>query len=92
MSNPSVYALLVGIDRYSDPVPALAGCVNDMLAVKKFLENRVPSNRLKMKVIMDEEATRMNIVGAWENHLGQAGENDVVFFYYMWTWLTRACA
>jgi len=31
MEDRNIYALLVGIDRYKSPVPALEGCVNDML-------------------------------------------------------------
>ncbi|RMG23645.1 MAG: caspase family protein [Bacteroidetes bacterium] len=82
MSNQTVYALLVGIDTYQPPVPALAGCVNDMLAVKQFLENRVARDRLKMEVLMNERATRTNIVRMFEKHLGKAKEGDVAFFYY----------
>lgn len=82
MSTSTVYALLVGIDNYQPPVPALAGCVNDMLAVKSFLENRVPAGSLKMEVLMNERATRLNIVRMFEKHLTQAKEGDVAFFYY----------
>lgn len=82
MSKSNVYALLVGIDTYQPPVPALAGCVNDMLAVKEFLENRVPRKSLKLEVLMNEQATRLNIVRRFEEHLTQAGEDDVAFFYY----------
>ena len=82
MSTSTVYALLVGIDTYQPPTPALSGCVNDMLAVKKFLENRVPSKQLKMEVLMNERGTRVNVVRMFEKHLSQATEDDVVFFYY----------
>ena len=82
MPNGNVYALLVGIDKYLPPVPALEGCVNDMLAIKQFLESRVDPPKLRMEVLMDADATRMNIVDKFEAHLGQAGPDDVAFFYY----------
>jgi hypothetical protein len=37
----NIYALLVGIDEYISPVPSLKGCVNDIMAVKEYLEKRV---------------------------------------------------
>ena len=36
-----VYALLVGIDDYPAPVPALSGCRNDIEAIKALLSVRV---------------------------------------------------
>lgn len=84
MPKPKIYALLVGIDKYPAPVPPLEGCVNDMLAVKEFLENR--TNRegydLDLSYLIDEDATRLNIVYRFENHLARATENDIAFFYY----------
>ena len=84
MPKPKIYALLVGIDKYAPPVPPLEGCVNDMLAVKAFLENR--TNRagydLDLTFLIDEDATRLNIVYKFEKHLARATENDIAFFYY----------
>ena len=82
MPDGNVYALLVGIDKYLPPVPALEGCVNDMLAVKQFLEARVDPLKLQMEVLMNADATRMGIVEKFETHLAQAGPEDVAFFYY----------
>lgn len=80
----NLYALLVGIDRYLPPVPALDGCVNDMHSVRDYLYSlEGPSSySLKMEILENEEATRLNIVRKFEHHLTQAGENDMVFFYY----------
>lgn len=82
MENRNIYALLVGIDKYPPPIPSLAGCVNDMLAVKRFLENRTQPGKLHLEVLMNEQATRMNVVEKFESHLGIAGPEDVAFFYY----------
>ena len=77
-----VYALLVGIDKYLPPVPPLDGCVNDMRAVRDYLKSRIPEDRLHMEILENEEATRMNIVSKFTDHLTQAGEADLAFFYY----------
>jgi len=82
MEDRNIYALLVGIDRYKSPVPALEGCVNDMLAVKRFLQHRISPQKLNLVTLIDEEATRMNIVEKFETHLARAGKNDTAFFYY----------
>lgn len=84
MPKPKIYALLVGIDKYKAPVPPLEGCVNDMIAVKQFLESRTNADdyELDLAFLMDADATRLNIVYKFETHLARATENDIVFFYY----------
>jgi hypothetical protein len=80
----NLYALLVGIDRYSAPVTPLRGCVNDVKAVQDYLEGRVTSEavHLHLQVLLDEQATRQAVIDGFRNHLCKAGSNDVVLFYY----------
>ncbi len=84
MSTRNLFALFVGIDTYQPPIPSLAGCVNDMVAMRDFIRNR--TNRdgftLHEKTLMNEQATRLNIIQGFEHHLAKAGPNDVAFFYY----------
>ena len=93
MSTPSVYALLVGVDRYDNPqqAPHLRGCVADTQAMYDFLTTRleIPDDRiLWLTSKMDQSeppemrATRDNILRGWQQHLAQAGEGDHVFFHY----------
>jgi hypothetical protein len=84
MSTPRIYALLVGIDKYLPPVPALDGCVNDMRAMHGFLERRAQQTGaiLDAVILENQEATRLNIVSKFETHLTQAGPDDIAFFYY----------
>ncbi|MDX2249280.1 MAG: caspase family protein [Bacteroidia bacterium] len=84
MSSKNIYALLVGIDKYKHPVPALDGCVNDMRAMRDFLDRKARRNGipLKMEVLENEDATRQNIVSKFETHLTKATKDDIVFFYY----------
>ncbi|MEM7368444.1 MAG: caspase family protein [Bacteroidota bacterium] len=84
MSTPSIYALLVGIDKYLPPVPALDGCVNDMRAIRDYLEKRTEDSNtpLHLVVLENDQATRLNIVNKFETHLTQAKEGDIAFFYF----------
>ncbi|MEL6590620.1 MAG: caspase family protein, partial [Bacteroidota bacterium] len=80
----TIYALLVGIDKYQAPVPPLDGCVNDMRAFGQFLQKRADRNNLDYQPIIleNEQATRINIVQKFETHLTQAGPDDIAVFYY----------
>lgn len=93
MSNPSIYALLVGVDRYDNPqqAPNLRGCVADTQAMYNFLTTRlqVPEDRilwltstLEGSEPAEQRATRENIIRGWQQHLTKAGEGDQVFFHY----------
>jgi pimeloyl-ACP methyl ester carboxylesterase len=78
-----LYALLVAIDQYAAPVSPLNGCVNDVLAIKTYLEERVkePSN-LHIQTLLNQESTYAGIISAFRSHLGQAKAGDAVLFYY----------
>ena len=77
-------ALLVGIDGYTSPVPALHGCVNDVDAVARLLTRRAADagDRLELVVLRDQEATRQAVIDAFRSHLGAAGAADTALFYY----------
>ncbi|HEY4048406.1 MAG TPA: caspase family protein [Acidobacteriaceae bacterium] len=82
--NRNLYGLLVGIDRYPAPIPALSGCVNDIRAIEAFLNNRTGTQTIRpdLKVLLNEQATRQAVIDGFLQHLGQAGKDDVVLFYY----------
>ena len=84
MAQGSIYALLVGIDKYQPPVPALDGCVNDMRAIRDFLQRRAAENGtpLHLEVLENAQATRLQVVKRFEDHLSQAGPEDTAFFYF----------
>ncbi|MEM9091502.1 MAG: caspase family protein [Cyanobacteria bacterium P01_F01_bin.53] len=81
-----LYALLVGINKYDrrSNISRLKGCVNDVLGMQTYLEGRVAEGEfdLHLKVLTDKQATYQNIVEGFQTHLGQAGAEDVVLFYY----------
>ncbi|VXD17531.1 Caspase domain-containing protein [Planktothrix serta PCC 8927] len=80
----SIYALLVGIDKYQGSVPTLKGCVNDITAIAQYLKERVAKDQyqLHLKTLLDEEATRQAIIDGFCKHLCNAQSNDTVLFYY----------
>ncbi|MEL6133383.1 MAG: caspase family protein, partial [Bacteroidota bacterium] len=84
MSNRRIFALLVGIDKYQSPVPPLDGCVNDMRAMRDYLKRYAERKGIPihLEVLENEQATRLNIVTKFEQHLTQANEDDIAFFYY----------
>lgn len=80
----TVYALLVGIDKYLPPVTPLRGCVTDIEAMHSYLASRVGREgcRLDAIVLRNEEAKRQVVIDNFVNHLGKAGPEDVALFYY----------
>ncbi|GAA6620337.1 caspase domain-containing protein [Scytonema sp. NUACC26] len=80
----NIYALIVGIDEYVSPVPPLSGCVNDIMAIKEYLEGRVSQDgyKLHLRTLLNQDATRQAIVEGFQQHLCQASSEDVAFFCY----------
>ncbi|MEH2092984.1 caspase family protein [Nostoc sp.] len=80
----NLYALLVGIDDYVSPVRPLKGCINDILAVKAYLEGRVATDGYQMHLhtLLNEEATRQSVIEGFRHHLSQANSEDVALFYF----------
>ena len=80
----NIYALLVGIDAYSHPVPPLQGCVNDIRAIAEYLQGRVTqaNYQLHLRTLTDYDATRQGIIDGFRQHLSQAKSGDIALFYY----------
>ena len=76
------YALLVGINEYTNITP-LAGCVTDVLLQKELLIHRFGFKPNNTRILTDEQATRQNILKAFEDHLiAKAKPDDVVVFHF----------
>src|SRR5262245_59626455 len=84
----TIYGLLVGIDDYPPAVPKLQGCVNDVLEMQQYLESRVERGEsrledvLKLRVLVNHEASREVVIRDFRAHLGQAGAGEVALFCY----------
>lgn len=79
-----LYALLVGVDKYKS-IRGLAGCVNDVIAMREYLESAAKQDDLKadIKFLLDEDAVKDNIVKNFTEHLiDRPGPDDIALFYY----------
>jgi Caspase domain len=77
-----LYALLVAINNYKPPVPALRGCINDLQKVASYLEKESRDFEVHVHKLIDSEATKDNIVKAFTTHFEAANSDDVVLFYF----------
>lgn len=82
-STPRKLALLVGINEYSGTIPALKGCVNDVMLQKELLIYRFGFKSEDIRILTDKQTTRQGILTAFEEHLiQQAKPGDVVVFHF----------
>ncbi len=84
MPTQRIYALMVAINDYPIDRHRLNGCINDRDALHDFLQRKIatePDLELYAKLLTNEEATRDNIVRAFE-WFTQARKEDICLFYY----------
>ena len=88
----TIYALLVGINDYLGGVTGLHGCVNDVKCMKEFLELRTAGGEFAFKPRIltsgdpqnpkEAKPTREAVIKGFQEHLSQAGPDDIALFYY----------
>ncbi|KAF8752468.1 Caspase domain [Rhizoctonia solani] len=66
ISQAALHALIIGINKYVANVH-LAAAVPDALSFKEYLTNDLLVPEEQIKVILDEEATRANIIKAFQD-------------------------
>ena len=78
-----IYALVIGINDYVS-LPKLTGAVNDARAVEEFLKSQmnVPSGRIRL--LLDEGASRREILDAFSqlSKDGEINRDDPILIYY----------
>ncbi|GAP63411.1 hypothetical protein ARMA_1834 [Ardenticatena maritima] len=81
--RPTTRALLIGIDAYAQPhVPDLQGCVADVLAVRDMLVRRFGVSPEQITLLTNEQATRQNILDAFEQLVARTQPGDRVYVHY----------
>ncbi len=78
-------AFLVGINKYpyASSSVQLFGCLNDVRMLKNILIKNYGFTEKEIKILVDENATRQNIISTFENWLIDGTRNgDLVIFYY----------
>lgn len=80
--TPRKLALLVGINDYTS-VSSLKGCLTDVELQRELLVHRFGFVPDDIAILTNQDATRANILQAFEEHLvKQAKLGDVVVFHY----------
>ncbi|WP_236710881.1 caspase family protein [Streptomyces sp. 150FB] len=79
----TVHVLLVGINSYPAATARkpLRGCRNDIEAARAWLRSRV-TGPLRVKPLLDGEATVRAVRDGIAEHLGQAGPGDTALFWF----------
>jgi uncharacterized caspase-like protein len=75
-------ALLVGLNRYPDPVNSLRGCLNDVEQIRGLLGSRLRLADRSMVTLTDSEATTRAIVRQLHWLVDGASPGDVLIFHY----------
>jgi uncharacterized protein len=73
------YALVIGINNYHPPLATLKTAVDDAKAVGNLLHDRYA---FKVTYLLDQNATRFNILDALSKYRNALGENDNLLIYY----------
>jgi len=77
-----LYAVIVGIDKYKDPSDNLELAAKDAKDIGTFLnERRHLFANVHIKLLLDEKATRANVVRAFKDDLRPARRGDIVLVY-----------
>ena len=74
------YALIIGVNKYKGTWPPLQNAVNDAKAIETMLKSKYKFD--DFKTLYDEQATRVNIISAFEALTANAKPEDNVFIYY----------
>ncbi len=75
------YALLIGIDSYPHARP-LKGAVNDILEIKRLVVEQMKFPEANVRVLLNEQATKTNILAALTRLSEQTKPGDAVLWYY----------
>jgi hypothetical protein len=78
-----VWAVIIGIAAYNH-MPVLRYTDDDAYRIYAFLKSPEGGalDDSQIRILIDEDATKHNIVKAMEKTFGQAGPNDLVFLYF----------
>ncbi len=73
-------ALLVGINNYQNS--PLNGCVNDVILINAILTQRLGFKQEDVKILIDNEATKINIENQLKQLVANVQNGDTIVFHY----------
>jgi hypothetical protein len=77
--NGKYYAIVIGINKYQPPLSTLITPVNDARAIAAVLTE---SYGFQVKLLLNQDATRVNILDAIVQFRDTLNENDSLLIYY----------
>ena len=83
--SKKLYLLAVGVNEFLNPdVSNLGGCENDANNIFNYLKESSENTEYEFdgKILLSAEATKAAVVKNFQEHLGQAGKEDVAVFYF----------
>lgn len=79
---PTLHALFVGINEYSNPQFNLRGCINDLEEFSAYIKACYePFYDLHFQILKNEDATRANVIKGLQN-LQVAKDGDFCLFFF----------
>ncbi|MBI4864745.1 MAG: SUMF1/EgtB/PvdO family nonheme iron enzyme [Candidatus Riflebacteria bacterium] len=76
------HAVVVGISRHREETQNLKVAAKDAAAVAAFLERKDRTGGYRVKILRDEEATRLEIGNSLQEMSQRAGANDTLLFFF----------
>ncbi len=76
----SYYALIIGIDKFKGEWPPLRNAVNDAKSIESILQEKYEFHHIK--ALYNENATRQNILNAFQWFMNELTEKDNLLIYY----------
>ncbi len=76
------YLLVIGIDEYKNGVPPLRNAVRDALSFKEVLIKKYQFQNEDTTVLLNEEATRANIIDMFDQLIHKIEPEDSLVFYF----------
>ena len=82
--SPNRHALLIGINKYPNFAreKQLFGCVNDVDAMAKILQENFKFPADHVVVVRNEQATQLGIRSEMKQLIARVGQDDIVVLYY----------
>ena len=75
-------AVLCGINEYEYPVTPLNGCVADVEQWEAYIKNQNDQFEVSITKLLNQEATKDEILSAIDSAMTSSSEGDVVFVYF----------
>ena len=80
------YAIIIGINKYKYG-NQLLDASNDAKAINDILIEKFNFKKENVVLLLDEDATKDNIMNRYYELIGKTKKDDRVIFFLCWTWL-----